>query len=720
MDQSEQSTTRAGLRLLVPRRNCWRIEHAGRLRFLVDGSEYFTAVRSAMARAQRTIFILGWDIDSRVRLIPGGANDGFPEELCDFLNALVAGRPALRAYMLSWDFAMLFALEREWLPVYKLDWRTHRRLSFRLDDRHPVGASHHQKVVVIDDAVAFVGGLDLTRCRWDTPEHALENPCRRDPDGKPYPPFHDVHAMVDGDVARALGELARERWRRATGRHARSLDGAPANDPWPSDCTPDIADVKVAIARTGPQFEAEPGVEEIRQFYFDAIAAARRHIYLENQYFTSSAIADAFAARLREADGPEIVLVSRRMESGWLEETTMGVLRARVHRRLREADAGRRYRLYCPDLPGLDGSCLNVHSKLLVVDDELLTIGSANLSNRSMGFDTECNLVVEAAGEERVQRAIAGLRNRLLGEHLGADPARVGDEIARRSSLVSAIEALRSAGRTLQPINPEVAPDVNALVPDEALLDPERPVDPDTLVVEFVPKEAQKPLANRVLVIAGTVLLLASLAAAWRWTPLRSWLDLESLIGIAIALKEAPFTPAAVIGAYVLAGLLVIPVTALVAVTGVVFGPLAGALYSLAGALLSAAVTYAIGRRLGRDSVRRLAGARLNRISERLARRGLLAMIIVRMLPLAPFTVVNVVAGASHIGARDFMIGTAIGMTPGIIATVVFVDRIAEAVRNPGIGAFVSLAAVAGVLIAAAATLRHFLRDRNDRQRAAG
>lgn len=95
-------------------------------------------------------------------------------------------------------------------------------------------------------------------------------------------------------------------------------------------------------------------------------------------------------------------------------------------------------------------------------------------------------------------------------------------------------------------------------------------------------------------------------------------------------------------------------------------------------------------------------------------------MIIVRMLPLAPFTVVNVVAGASHIGARDFMIGTAIGMTPGIIATVVFVDRIAEAVRNPGIGAFVSLAAVAGVLIAAAVTLRHFLRDRNDRQRAAG
>jgi uncharacterized membrane protein YdjX (TVP38/TMEM64 family) len=127
-------------------------------------------------------------------------------------------------------------------------------------------------------------------------------------------------------------------------------------------------------------------------------------------------------------------------------------------------------------------------------------------------------------------------------------------------------------------------------------------------------------------------------------------------------------------------------------------------------------VTYAIGRRLGRDTVRRLAGDRLNRISKRLARRGVIAIAVLRLLPLAPFTIVNVVAGASHIGLRDFILGTVIGMAPGILATVVFVDRILEAVRNPGIGTFVSLAAVAGLLVAVAVVLRRRLASLGDGQ----
>lgn len=709
MDQMQRDTSRAGLRVLAAGRNCWRIEQARRFRLLVDGAEYFTAVRKAIAQAQRTIFILGWDIDSRVRLMPEGADDGLPEGLCDFINAVVASRRNLRAYILSWDFAMLFALEREWLPVYKLDWRTHPRLSFRLDASHPVGASHHQKVVVIDDALAFVGGLDLTQRRWDTREHAPEAAGRRDVNGAPYPPFHDVQAMVDGDAARALGELARTRWQRAVGRPARALDTTPENDAWPAAYAPDITDVAVAIARTEPAFNGQPGIQEIRQLHFDMIAAARRYLYMENQYFSSSAIAQRLAQRLRETDGPEVVVISPRRESGWLEETTMGVLRARLHRRLREADPAGRYRMYCPDVPQLVTGCLNLHSKVFTVDDDVLTIGSANLSNRSMGFDTECNLVVEAAGEERVRRAIAGVRNRLLGEHLAAEPARVGAETARRSSLVGAIEALRGPGRTLQPLDPRVTADIDALVPDEALIDPERPIDADELVAGFVPPEAKRPAADRMARTAILVLALAGIAAAWRWTPLHNWLDLGLLVGMADRLEAAPFTPLAVIGAYVVAGLIVMPVTVLIAVTGMVFGPVFGALYAMAGGLASAATTYAIGRWLGRDTVRRLAGARLNRISKQLARRGVLAITVLRMLPLAPFTIVNVVAGASHIGLRDFLLGTLLGMTPGILATVVFVDRIVEALRNPGTGTFASLAAVAGVLVALAVMLRRRL-----------
>jgi phospholipase D1/2 len=696
--------TRTQQGLLVPGRSCWRIERASRVSFLIDGAAYFSAVRAAIAKARRSVFILGWDIDSRIKLVPGGANDGFPEELGDFLNEVVKRRRDLRMYVLSWDFAMVFALDREWLPIYKLDWRTHRRLSFRLDDKHPAGASHHQKIVVVDDAVAFVGGLDLTHCRWDTPEHACNQPGRCDPDGKAYRPYHDVQVIVDGAAARALGVLCRGRWNRVSKRPARRVDERAMNDPWPDGLAPDITDIDVAIARTDPGYTTGVPVTEIRYLYVDAIAAAQTSMYLENQYFSSSVVGAALAARLRSPTGPDVVVVSRRIEEGWLEERTMGVLRARLHKHLQEADVGDRYRLYYPEGPGLEmPNVLNVHSKVLVVDDDLCSIGSANFSNRSMGFDTECNIAIEARGDERIRRAIAGLRDRLLAEHLGTDPQTVGAEIARHDGrLINAIEALKHPGRTLEPIEPRVPPEIDALVPASAVVDPEQPMDPEKLVQEFVPAAARKPTVNRLWRATVVLLTLAALAAMWRWTPLREVIALESLVRMARALDESPIAPLLVLAGYVVGGLLVVPVTALIAATGIVFGPLLGTLYALTGALLSAAVTYTIGRRIGRHAVRRLAGSRLNRITRRLAKKGTMAIAVVRLLPIAPFSVVNAVAGASHIRPREFLLGTALGMFPGILAIVVFVDRVTAAVTDPRPYNFLMLLGFAAIVVAVA------------------
>lgn len=712
MDQkTPDSQARAGL--LTPGRNCWRIEQANRLAFLVDGEAYYKAVRAAIAGAQRSVLILAWDIDSRIRLVPDGANDGFPEELGDFLNAVVKRRRHLQMHVLSWDFAMVFAMDREWLPLYKLDWRTHRRLHFRLDDKTPLGASQHQKVVVVDDQVAFLGGLDMTHCRWDTPEHSSHQPHRCDPEGKAYRAYHDVQVIVDGAAARALGDLCRDRWERATGEALRPPRPVAGHNPWPPHLAPEITNLKVAIARTDPGYTTGTAVEEIRHLYVEAIGAAQCSVYAENQYFSSSVVGSALAARLREAEGPDILVVSRQTEEGWLEERTLGVLRARLHKRLLQADAHGRYRLCYPHVPGLElPNVLNVHSKVLAVDDELLSVGSANFSNRSMGFDTECNLVIEARGEERIRRLIAALRNRLLAEHLGTDTQTVAGAIEReRGRLIPAIESLQRPGsRTLERLEPRVPPEIDALVPAEAIIDPERPVKPDELVDEFVPREARKSAVVRVWGVALALLAFAGLAAAWRWTPLGDSLALGSLVDIARSFDKSPVAPLAVLAAYVLAGVLVIPVTALIVATGIVFGPMLGAVYSLSGALASAAVTFWIGRRIGRNTVRRLAGRRLNRITRRLAKKGLLAMIVVRMVPIAPFSVVNAVAGASHIRFREFLIGTAVGMFPGIVATVVFVDRVAAAVTDPGQSTFVTLGVVVALLFAMAVFIHRRLR----------
>jgi phosphatidylserine/phosphatidylglycerophosphate/cardiolipin synthase-like enzyme/uncharacterized membrane protein YdjX (TVP38/TMEM64 family) len=705
-------------RLLRPGSNCWRIEHAQRFAMLVDAAPYFRAVREAIVQARHSIFILSWDIDSRLRLIPDGAKDGFPDPLGDFLHAVVAARPELHAYVLNWDYAMLYALEREWLPAYKLDWRTHRRLQFRMDGRHPVGGSHHQKIVVIDDKIAFVGGLDPTRCRWDTPEHAPRQPLRRDSDGKPYAPFHDVQALVDGDAARALGELARERWHRATGRYP-AAPRASDHDPWPASVQPDIREIDIAISRTEPAFEDLAGVHEVRQLHLDAIAAARRYLFFENQYFTSGLIADALGKRLAEPDGPEVMIISPQTQSGWLEQATMGVLRARVHRRLKDADRFRRYRMYCPHIPGLDDACLNVHSKVFAVDDTLFSIGSANLSSRSMAADTECNLTIEASGppaqRERIARAIAHLRNRLLAEHLDTEPEHVAATLRGNPGLHAAVRSLSLSERRLKVMDPVAPPELDPLILDQAIFDPEKPIKPDEFVAEFVPHEARKPLPRRFIGVGLFALALAALALAWRWTPLREWANLDAMVSFAQHLDDLPFTPLAVMGSFVVAGLLVVPVMLLIAVTGIVFGAVQGTLYAFGGTLLSAAVTYGIGHWLGRDAVQRLLGPRINKLSQRLGQRGIVAMVIVRLLPIAPFSVVNVVAGATHIRFRDYMIGTGLGMLPGIVTTVTFVHHLAQTVHDPSPASIGVLGAVGAALIAAAFGVQRMLRHKEDR-----
>jgi phospholipase D1/2 len=694
--------------------NCWRLAHADRVAFLIDGEAYFATFRAAAERAQRSILIVGWDVDSRTTLVHDDDSGGLPVTLGDFLDALVRRRKTLQIHVVSWDFAMLYALEREFLPIYALGWRTHARMHFHLDDGHPVGASHHQKIVVVDDAVAFVGGIDLTTRRWDTPEHRPGDPRRVDPAGDPYAPFHDVQMMVDGAAAEALGDLARERWQRATGKELRKVDSQAVHDPWPADVEPDVTDVNVAIARTEPHYAGRREVQEVKQLYLDAIAAARNSIYLENQYFTSAAVGDALAARLAEPDGPEIVIVSRRRGGGWLEQNTMGVLRARLAQRLRGLDRRGRLRIYCPEHTGLSEQYIDLHSKLMIVDDRLLRIGSANLANRSMGLDTECDLALEAT-EPRVAHTIVALRNRLLGEHLGVAPSEFGRALEEQGSLIEAIETLRGNSRSLAPLDASLDADLDAVVPDAAVIDPERPVDAEDLVDEIVPPEEQPHAGKRITFLALLLAGIVVLAAAWRWGPLAAWVDRDALAHAAAWIRSSAAAPLWILAAYIVASVTAMPITLLIVATALVFGPIAAFAYALCGSLAGATVGFGIGQALGRQTIRRVAGTRLNRLSRRLGQSGVLAVLAVRVIPVAPFTVVNFVAGASHIRLRDFLLGTMLGMAPGIAAVSIFSDRLLAALHDPSPAAIATLAIVAASIVAGAIGIRRWFARHRDK-----
>jgi phosphatidylserine/phosphatidylglycerophosphate/cardiolipin synthase-like enzyme len=289
--------------------------------------------------------------------------------------------------------------------------------------------------------------MDLTGNRWDTPAHPDRDPRRRLPDGGVYEPRHDVMMAVDGAAAAALGDLARERWRRATGE--RLAPAGAAGDPWPEALAPNaVGAARIGIARTEPAWQGRPEIREGEALFRRAIASARRWIYLESQYVASAMIGEALAARLAEPDGPEVVIVCSAHSPNYFDRLAMDSARDRVLERLRAADAHGRLRVYAPRAAG--GTPIIVHSKVTVIDDRLLRIGSANLNNRSMGFDTECDLAIEAApGDPRegeIRTAIRRFLARLLAEHLGAAADAVNEALAQRGSLIGDIEALGRGG----------------------------------------------------------------------------------------------------------------------------------------------------------------------------------------------------------------------------------------------------------------------------------
>ncbi len=735
--------------LFEPGRNCWRVEQASRAAFIIDGDAYFKALVASARKAQRSLLITGWDFHSRTRLLCKGDGSDCDLELGEFLNELARTRRDLHIHILIWDYPMIFGLDREWAPIYGLGWKPHRRIHFRYDNTHPTGGSHHQKIVVVDDRIAFNGGLDLTCRRWDTCAHAANNE-QRVSEGDPYPPFHDLMMAVEGDAARALGDLVRERWRIATGEklrpptaprrmdwaRRRTAKGVPAQDSsyWPEDLEADVTDVPVAISRTSPPVNGHRETREVEALYLDMIAAARRSIYIENQYFTAEKIGDALEARLKEDHGPEIVVVLRKLSHGWLEEMTMEALRTRMIERLKTADAHQRLRVVYPFIEGLkDGTCIDIHSKMIIVDDDFVRIGSANIANRSLGLDTECDLTIAADGREDVRKAIVELRAALLGEHLGQPPELVQETIASTGSLGATITELHQEERTLRDLEGG-AQTPEGLLNVLSVADPERPVGLSELSKIFSaddslhsPQPKSGPAWGKIAILA---VIVAGLTALWQFTPASELMDAKRIVAWAQEFGGHWWAPILTILAYTPACIVMFPRAPITLFAVVAFGPWLGFAYAMIGLEFASWTTYAAGQFLDRDTVRRMAGRKLNDIIQVLRRRGLIAITALRLVPLAPFSVEGVVAGAVGVKLWHYMLGSAIGMLPGTLVATVFGEQLKAALDDTGsinywlIGGallFVGIATwwVRRWLLASAAELRSDERAAADKRKSA-
>jgi phospholipase D1/2 len=490
-------------RIVVPGRNAWRQPRAASAGLLVDAKDYYTAFYRAALGARRYILLSGWQFDRGVQLlrekdVAYARPQGGEVRLLALLDGLCKARPDLEVYVLAWDFHVVFALEREWMQRMYFHWATQERLRFRFDDCHPPGGCHHQKFVVIDGWLSFLGGIDLCESRWDDRRHLAHNPARVSR-GRPQKPYHDVQTYLTGrPVAAALTDLFCQRWKRTGGDPIRlpelpSPAGAATYRPRGALAVPPGP---VALSRTDPRKTLRRSHFEIRQQLEDAIAAAERLIYIETQYFSSRRLCASLEQRLRRRTPRlQVVMVLNQRAEAVKEEIAVGLRQAQNLEQLRRVAAetghalGAYYTVAEGRVPGRRGRAgekpTYIHSKLTIVDDRYLNVGSANFTNRSMDLDTELNASWECRPGENLplRRAIRAARVSLLAEHLGVRTSAGRRALTPAGDLVAHLDGLVARGRgrlrALPPPTAEQARALSIIDPRALPFDPESELDPE-------------------------------------------------------------------------------------------------------------------------------------------------------------------------------------------------------------------------------------------------
>ncbi|MCR6484956.1 phospholipase D family protein [Amycolatopsis sp. OK19-0408] len=394
---------------------------------LVDGEEALPSIEAAIRRATSHVHIANWHASADFRLTrePGALT------LRELLAETAARGVEVRVLLWAGPPLPAFQPTRGLAKAEQRKFTDGSAVRCVLDSRERTMHCHHEKLVVVDDAVAFAGGVDFTALegdRHDSPAH---------------PPrsigWHDLVSRLEGPVVADVAGHFRARWTEVAGEQL------------PAPAVPEPAgDTAVQLLRTVPDGTygfAPKGEFTILDGYLRALRSARRLIYLENQFLWSPEIAEVLLDKLRTPPDDRfrvVLLLPRKPSNG--ADTTRGQLG-----RLIDADDGHG-RLLATTISAHDGDSaapVYVHAKLGIVDDEWLTLGSANLNEHSLFNDTEVNIATDD------RELVRTTRLRLWAEHLGrpisevaGDPADVVDRLWRPLAEEQAERERRGERRT--------------------------------------------------------------------------------------------------------------------------------------------------------------------------------------------------------------------------------------------------------------------------------
>ena len=415
------------------------------------------------------------------------------------------------------------------------------------------------------------------------------------------------------------------------------------------------------------------------------IASAREFIYIENQYFSSDEVTDALISRLRSKNGPEIIILMSRELPDAVGRLTMGINASMHIAKLKEADTFGRLGFFNPLSPDDPETAVKVHSKMMIVDSCRVTLGSGNINQRSFSFDHELNILVDAEKSDNPV-CVRVLEANILARHCGLSTKEWRETLKRHNrSRLAAIRERCTEYDGLEEGRDFVPP---GTVPDELTdyFDMEKPPRPESALREIT-TEYPRRIISRTWRIAGLLLLIVCLLGGVFYLA-RTDIEVERLLNAVEELKDERPVLAGLttIASFWLGMSVLISISMLTVAFAALHGPWWGILYAIVGALSGGAAYYVLGlllhnnRRLDRYAVIRRAKEQFGKIRP----YGTWAVAISRIIPSAPYLVVNLVTGMMGFRPMQFLAGSLIGLLPGIIAFSVFGDTIRRVFTDPG------------------------------------
>lgn len=649
------------MKTLIPKNSYFYSTQCEDPELFICAKSYFKDLKETLLSAQKSVFICGWSFNMKTVL----DDDGTTME-----DVLFSLPESVHVKILIWDYIIFYVADRDPFTELNLALKNKKNIEFSRFDFHPIMSSMHAKAVTVDEEILYMGGIDLDLARRDGERNLPDDETRREADGKKYTPFRDYAFKFRGDCASFMSDYLGRMWSSQKGQESKL---EVEKDPKKED--------KVFFTRTVPKFKNNPKDFSSFEMHKWLIETARDYIYIENQYLTSERIVDLLIEKLKEPNGPEVIIVVSYGKMPVIEKISMGALLTDCAKRLLENDPYKRLKIYT--LKNGEGDAVEyvkIHSKLIITDDKYIKIGSSNINNRSMEFDYELDVAVRTNKVPEYKWRI--FSTLLLPE----------GELKPRESLIEAFEEARlKHGRVVEV--KEILQEVSSFAEYKDYL----PLDKREMT--FFERIGQMLITKKELLninfkmIGGTLLLLLIITGALFVEPKEAKHVFDRFVSYMGVESEYALMGLFYVS-YLILGAFFFPLNAYIFMCGAYFATSEAFILAVAGAISSAIISYGMGAWFKGDPHKKARFEKIDQLKKLLRKNSLKTLVFLRMVPIAPFPLVNVICGKYQVHFGKYVLGTLMGIAPGCFVLIFMEKKIIEAFRAPS---FANIAIILGI-----------------------